>query len=566
MSWTYAYSPDIWPALIALTLAISLGTYSWRRRNIPAAKPFSIACLFGFLWTLGVILEISAVDFSTKVFWVKFSTIWQLPSSTTIACFILQFAGLGRWLTRRTVALLFLIPLLSVLVIVTNNFHHLMWAGFRMNGNVVDVHGRLFWFFNSYVYLLGLFNLVVLIWLAIRSPWHRLPVAIILCGQVIGRVAYALDKFEVIGPGESLLFIIGVVSVAYALALLRFHAIDPIAAARKAVLQQMNEGLFVIDVEGRILDVNPMATAIMGIPLNNLRGKLLTELMPVDEELITQLENQKTVPADITLGKDESARHYNLNSTKLKGRYDEVIGRLLLLHDVTEQKKAQTKILEQQRVVATLQERDRLARELHDGIGQVLGYVSMQVQTALKWVRDGNKDKAGSIMERIAAVAKDAHTEVRESIHNLRTGSDRNGSLIAALKKYVNRFQANYGIRAELSIAEGIGENTFDPAVDAQLLRVIQEAMTNCRKHSNAHILKVDVELDGSKAFITIRDDGHGFDPGQVEREGSGHFGLAFMRERMEQVGGSLKIDSTPGGGTILKLDVPIRKPSEDAI
>ena len=77
MNWSYAYNPDIWPALITLALVIFLGAYSWRRRHIPAAKPFTIACVFGVLWVLGVILEISAVDFSIKVFWKKYSAIWQ---------------------------------------------------------------------------------------------------------------------------------------------------------------------------------------------------------------------------------------------------------------------------------------------------------------------------------------------------------------------------------------------------------------------------------------------------------------------------------------------------------
>jgi PAS domain S-box-containing protein len=560
ISFSYSYSPDIWPALITLALVIYLGTYSWRRRNIPAAKPFAVACFLGGLWTLGVILEISAVDFSTKVFWVKYSAIWQLPTGATIACFILQYASLGRWLTHRTYTLLFLFPLLSVLMMVTNDSHHLIWTGFRMNGNVIASPGKLFWVYNSYVYLLGILNLAVLIWLAIRSPGHRLPVAIIVFGQIMARVGYTLDKLDAIGPGESVLLVFGVVTTAYALAFLRFHAIDPIAAARKAVLQQMNEGLFVIDVGGRILDVNPMAAAILGIPANSLREKPITEIMPIDEGFITQQENLETGPTEIVLGKDNSARQYNLSLTSLRGRHGEAIGRLLLLHDVTEQKRAQKKILEQQRVVASLQEREHLARELHDGIGQILGYVSMQVQTAFKWVRDGNKEKAESIMKRIVEVSKDAHAEVRESILSLRAGSDQNWSLIPTLKKYIDRFQANYGIRTELSISNGIGENTFDSAAEVQLLRVIQEAMTNCRKHSGAHYLKIGVERDGSKATITINDDGNGFDAGRFEHGDSGHFGLVFMRERMEQIGGSLKIDAIPGGGTYLKLDVPIRK------
>ena len=562
---SYSYSPDIWPALITLALVIYLGLYSWRRRHIPAAKPFAIACFIGGLWTLGVILELSAVDFSTKVFWVKFQAIWQLPVGATIACFVLQYAGLGRWLTRGTYALLFLFPLIHVLFILTNDAHHLIWTGFRMNRHVIASPGRLYWFFKSYIYLLGVVNLVVLVRLAICSPGQRVPVAIILSGQIVGRIVYAIDKLDnnLIGPGESVLFTIGVVAVAYALALLRFHAIDAVAAARKAVLRQMSEGLLVIDLQGRIVDMNPMAASILGMPEKNLFEKPLMEVMPVDEDLLEQLRNKRIDQTELTLGKGTSARHYNLKLTTLRGRRGEVIGHLLLLHDVTEEKRAQSRILEEQSIVATFKERERLARELHNGIGQILGYVSIQAQTVIKWINDGNNEKAESLLGRLVEVAKDAHADVRESILDLRSASGREWSFIPTLKKYIDKFQSNYGIRTELSLSDGIGENTFDPMAEAQLLRVIQEALTNSRKHSGAHTLRVIMGLDGNKACITITDDGDGFDAGQLKSCAGGHFGLIFMQERMKQIGGSLKIDSIPGGGTVLILDVPIREKQE---
>ncbi len=242
-----------------------------------------------------------------------------------------------------------------------------------------------------------------------------------------------------------------------------------------------------------------------------------------------------------------------------------MIGQLLLLQDVTEQKRAQTRILEQQSVVATLKERQHLARELHDSIGQVLGYTGIQAQTALKWMHDGNIEKAESLLRRLVEVAKDAHADVRESIISLRAGAGQEWSFVPILKQYLDRFQANYGIRTELLLSDGIEEDTFDPAVGVHLMRVIQEALTNCRKHSGAHSLRVCMELDGSKATIQIGDDGDGFDASRLERSDGNHFGLVFMQERMEQIGGSLTIDSVPGSGTGLKLDVPIREREEAA-
>lgn len=564
MSSSYSYNAHIWPALITLALTVFLGAYSWRRRHIPAAKPFTLACVLGGLWTLGVILELSAVNFSTQVFWVKFQAIWQLPVTAVITCFVVRYAGLGRWLTRRNCVLLFLLPLLCVLLMVSNGSHHLIWTGFWMNGHVTVSSGKLFWVFISYGLLLGIFNLVVLVWLAISSPAHRWPVAIMLLSQMIGRVGYTIDKLgtDLFGPGEAVLLVVGVVCAGYALAFLRFHAIDPVAAARTAALQQMREGLIVLDLQGRIADVNPMAVAMLGFPESSLRDKPLADVMPADLGELGHLIDKGIAQTDITLGKESSERQYTLNLTALEGRHGEVIGQLLLLHDVTEQKRAQTRILEQQRLVATLQERECLARELHDGIGQVLGYVSIQTQTALKWVREGNKERAEPLLRRLVEVAKDAHADVRGSIHSLKTGSNQKWSLIPALKEYIDKFKANYGIRTELTLSDGIDENTFDPGVGVHLFRAIQEALMNARKHSGAHNLTVCVEQDGSKAQIFITDDGHGFDVSRLERGGD-HFGLAFMRERMEQIGGSLRIESMPGKGTVLKLDVPIGKKGE---
>jgi PAS domain S-box-containing protein len=404
-----------------------------------------------------------------------------------------------------------------------------------------------------------------LVRLAICSPGSRLPVAIIVSCQIFARIGYAMDKLDtgVIGPGESILLTVGVMAVAYAVVLLRFHAIDPVSAACKAALQQMHEGLFVLDLQGRISEANPMAAKMLGIPENRLRNKPFKDVMPIDVDDLGQLENQETVQTDITLEKENSALQFRLNLTELKGRDGEVIGKLILLHDITKQKIAQTQILKQQSLVATLQERERLARELHDGIAQTLGYVGIQTQTAVKWIKDGNNEKAESLLGRLVEVTKDAHADVRDSILSLKTGKGPEWSFIPALKQYIDKFQSNYGIRTELSLSDEIEQYTFDPLVEVQLLRVIQESLTNSRKHSGAHTLRVCVELDGNKAYITLTDDGHGFDTSHLEGSDGSHFGLIFMRERMEQIGGSMKIDSIPGGGTVLKLDVPIREQRE---
>ena len=556
---SYWYRPEIWPAIVTLALMVYLGQYSWRRRHIPGARLFAAACAICGPWIVGVIMEISAVATPTQVFWYQFQAVWPMAAGAMITCFILRFAGLDAWLNLRSCALLFLVPALNALTIATNPYHHLMWTGFETSGHVVPLQGPLYWFFNSYVYLLGLINLSVLAWLAVRSPGHRWPVAIIVCGQLLARVGYALDKMDTgwFGPGESAFFTVGIVAASYAIAFLGFHMIDPVTAARTSVLEQMREGMFVLDRNDRIRDVNPMAASILGVTEGKLLGRPVHGVLPIVSAAREGADEAAAQRAEVVLGGPDSPRFYDVNRTPLRDRKGDVIGRLLLLHDITGQRQAQARILEQQEVVATLRERERLARELHDGIGQTLGYVGLQAQAALKWVRGGNMDKAESLLGRLTDVAHEAHADVRESILNLKADPGQGWSFIPTLRTYLDKYQANYGIQTRLAVSDGVAEDAFEPAAGVQLMRVVQEALSNSRRHGGAGNVEITVGMNGSQAHVVIADDGRGFDGDRLGGLDDGHFGLTFMRERMQQIGGSMAIDSKPGAGTVLTLDVP---------
>jgi PAS domain S-box-containing protein len=566
MSGSHGSGSDLWPALITLALVIFLGSYGWSRRNVRAATPFAVACLFAALWIVGVVGEISAAEFAGKVFWLKFQVVWHLPAVTAIFCFVLAYAGLGRWLSRRNLILLALPPALLTLIVLSNDFHHLNWTAFRLEEHVVPTLGRLGWVFIAYGYLLGLVNVLVLMWLAVRLPQHRWPVAIMLLGQLIGHGSYFLDKLhrDALGPGGSIFLVIGVACSAYALALFRFHVFDPIPLARAAVVEQMHEGMLVLDAKGRIVELNSAAREILGDPVAALRGRDAAEVLTVKPELLVHTDHAQRYCPEVSLGAGKALRYYTLNVTPLTDRHRRIVGYMVLLHDVTDQKREQEQRIEQQQVVATLQERERLARELHDGIGQVLGYVSMQAQTASKWVQDGNAAKARALLDRLTGVARDAHADVRESILGLRSGQPREWSFIAALDQYLKSFQAHYRIRIEMSLGEGITENCFTPGAGVQVLRVIQEALTNARKHGTAGAVKVTIERNADQTEVTISDDGCGFEMGKLERESDNHFGLLFMRERIAQVRGSLKIDSRPGAGTVVRITLPLRDQVEE--
>lgn len=263
--------------------------------------------------------------------------------------------------------------------------------------------------------------------------------------------------------------------------------------------------------------------------------------------------------AEISLGTASTLRHYELNLSPLKDRSDLLLGYLLLLHDVTEQRRAQAQFLEQQRALAALRERDRVARELHDGLGQVLGYVKMQAQAARERLAQGQEAAADNDLEQLVTVAQDAHADVREYILSARSGTSEPG-LLPALRQYLQRFGETYKIRTALILPPELTDGAFEATVEAQLLRIIQEALTNARKHERAQCVQVSICLEDSRAQIIVQDDGAGFDPTLLATAEGQKYGLGFMRERAEEVGGSVEIHSAPGAGTRVIIYVPRRK------
>lgn len=559
MTWDYAYSQDIWPAMISVALTIFLGLYSWNRRNVTGAKAFAIGCLFAMLWAIGSSLEIAALDFSTKIFWMKFHALWQIPTITALSCFFIEYAGLGRFLTRRNLILLSIPALLVFILMITDNYHHLIWTSFSLDVYVIPKYGIATWISILYANLLGIVNLIVLLRLAIGFRQSRWPVTIMLFGQILGRIMYVLDSYynHLFSPGESVFVVIGLPCSLYALALFRFRVLDPIRLARTTVIEQMTDGMLVLDMQGHIVDINPAATVILDKPASSLCGRAVVEVMPSDSGIEVQPDKIKLTKSEISLGLGDAARYYSLGFTLLLDGSGQALGHLLLLHETTAQRRSQELLMEQQRVVATLQERESLARELHDSIGQVLGYISMQAQAAQKWALDGNTGKTVPILSRLVEVAQEAHADVRESIFSLRTVIATEWSFLHALRKYLDHYHTSYNIDTELLLPEELDENVLNSDVGIQVMRVVQEAMTNANKHGGAHNVKVVFVQGDGHLNISISDDGNGFDPANLILEPDKHFGLIFMQERMAKIKGSVSIESQPGSGTKVVLDVP---------
>ena len=553
-------TPIIWFCLIAVLLYCVIGVTSWRRRLVPGARPFALVCLFFALWTFGEVMELMAAAAPAKLFWLRFRAVWQLSAITVGVFFVLQFAGLGRYLTRRVALLLCLPPLSAAVLIVTNDAHLLFWSSAAYLANAPAQLGPVGSLMVSYSYLLTLLNVPVLLWLFFRSPPDRWAIASILAGNLVVRGALVLDRANrsPLAPLDTVVVALMVLAVAYALALFRFRIFDPVRLARQVAIEQMGEGMVVLDIAGRIADVNSTAATMLGIDAAALCGQPAERHFPAD--FASGTAEAQAVERAFALGDGDHQRNYVAQAWPLRDRHHGPLGRLLLMRDVTEQRRAEAQLLAQQRTLATLQERERLARELHDSAGQVLAYVSLQVQAARKQLSDGRVRDADAQLARLAEAAQSAHLDLRESILSLKTGPHAARPFTEALRSYLSGYRELYGIRADLAVADGL-EDAFAPEAGVQLMRVVQEALANAHRHGHAQAVCVTLSRANGGARLTISDDGRGFDPAMLPADG--HYGLAIMRERVAQIGGCLTIGSRPGAGTRITVDTLITPPPE---
>jgi len=223
----------------------------------------------------------------------------------------------------------------------------------------------------------------------------------------------------------------------------------------------------------------------------------------------------------------------------------------------------QAQALEQSREMTELgtilTERERLSRELHDGLAQLVAYLLVRIDTVEGLVGSNRLAEATEELERLRSSADDLYVDIRESISGLRAQVVEHG-LPPALNDYVQHFKERYGIDVALE-CDAIPD-ACSPLVHLQLFRIAQEALANIRRHADAQHVAVRVETDAGRdqILLSIEDDGSGFDPETVAEGQPRSFGLSMMKERSEELGGRLQIESQAGSGTRVTAIIPVRR------
>lgn len=209
------------------------------------------------------------------------------------------------------------------------------------------------------------------------------------------------------------------------------------------------------------------------------------------------------------------------------------------------------RLVAREKEMAVSEERNLLAQELHDSIAQSLAFLNLEAQMVEAALSTNNLPEVREGLGRMREGIQECYDDVRELLVHFRTRFGES-DVETAIRSLLGRFEADTGIAAEFN-PSGTGV-PLSPEIQIQVLHVIQECLSNARKHSGARRLTVVLER-GPVYLFRVSDDGKGFDP---SRNLDGHVGLTIMRERAQRIGGQLSVESNPGGGTMVLLQLPM--------
>ncbi|HEV8224077.1 MAG TPA: PAS domain S-box protein [Rubrobacteraceae bacterium] len=321
----------------------------------------------------------------------------------------------------------------------------------------------------------------------------------------------------------------------------------------RTVVEQAAENIFLVDVETkRVLEANAALRRSLGYTPEEFQDLTLYDIVAHDRQSVDQNTQRILEEGQRYLGerryrrKDGSLVDVEVSASAIY--YDGGEAMSIVAHDITERKKAEEALDE-----AREAERNRIARDLHDDILQDIVYALQEIQVAQITSENGGSEA----LEEAADALRRSVEGLRDAIFELRLKQTLGRSFVSSLENLMdlNRRMARSQYELDLVVADGFPSH-FPERTGREIVRIIQEALTNARRHARPRRVLVRLWRDGDLARVEVADDGRGFD---TDRAGIG-VGQQSMRYRALELGGELTIESTPGGGTRVRFEVPVSR------
>ena len=598
----WQYTPFVLPVIVAGTASLVIAGLVWQRRATAGTTPFGLLTLALAVWSLGNALELGCVELADKLFWadVQYMGIVSMPVLWLI--FALRYASWGRKPARQQMITLAIVPLVTVILVWTNDLHGLMRRDIGLDSSgplvlVTKTYGPWFWVHTAYSYFAMATGSFVLLRATFRAPNVYRSQALALLVAVllpwVGNAVYVL--------GQSTLTFIDPTPVFFTLsciimvwALFHYGFLDIVPAARDAIIENMADGVIVLDTQSRIVDINPAAENILGCSASEAIGQSPSQVMTFGLDLIARHRDLAPTRTVVTIPKEEGSHFYSLRISPLYDAKHRLSGRLIVFSDVTERKRFEARVNHMQKMEAVGRLAGGISHEFNNLLTVLNGYSQFvweglnpddPLREDMKEIRLAGR-RATALVRQLLAFS---HRETQEmSILDI-------NKIIEGLGKMLSRLIEDVSIETHLAPDVGCIE-----AGSGQIEQMLVNLATNARDaivsakpspgddgaspgSANGGLFTIEtanitldaegaarhVELEpGDYVMLTVSDTGCGMSPETLEHifepffttkgigKGTG-LGLAMVYGTVQQAGGSIEVNSAPGEGTTFKIYFP---------
>jgi PAS domain S-box-containing protein len=539
------------------------------------------------------------------LFWIKIEYLGIATLPGIWIAFTLQFAGHETWLTWRRVALLFVVPAITLVINWTNEFHYWHYRSVAVNTSspfplLAIVRGPWYWTHIAYFYLMVLAG-TILLWQMFRrsAGLYRRQAGFILIGALAPwavNIAYmaGLRPFTYLDLTP---FAFTVTGLAVAWGLFRYRLLDIVPVARDKVLESMSDGVLVLDMQARIVDANPTALQLVGRSSGEVIGQPAVQILSRWPDLLERYRDVYEAQTQIVLNNEASPRYYDLRISPLHERRGELRGRLIVLHDITERKQAE-EALEQAKDAA--EEAQHVAEAANQAKSVFLANMSHELRTPLTAILGFAEILGGENFGPLNEKQLKSVQRIQESSHHLvsliNDILDLSKIEAGKLELAVGPVQIQAVCQASLQFIQPAAQqkqlavsSTYDQAAllleadERRLRQILVNLLSNAVKFTpKGGKIGLDVVSDAPHQLIhfTVWDTGIGISPEGITRlfqpfvqldsrmvreYGGAGLGLVLVRRMVEMHGGTVSVESEgiPGRGSRFTVSLPWQEPLE---
>ena len=569
--------------------ALIIAAIIWTRRPTPGALPFVILMLCVTVWIGIRAFDIAAVDLSVKIFFGKLLYFAACAVSIMWLFFALDYIGKTWWRRPGKFLLFLIIPFLTLVVILTGQWHGWDWLRIHPNESASSAlllwsHGPMFWIQVIYIYSLFLTGIVLLWHFVLTSPeMNRWKVTAIListllpiAGHTISFLGYSLGGIQDFTPYA--LIIAGII---YTVTIFRFKFLDIVPMARTALIENMQDGIVVLDAKGYIFEINPIAARIGKCSKISATGKRLEQVWPELDRIVSQTDWVQNI--ETSFKNSEKILDFEINLTSIYNKQTALIGHLIVLKDITErnlnQRKLETLYQEEHRLRSNLEEEITKRNVLTSALVHELNTPLTAILASSELLESASKENMlpplFDIISRSSLFLKERINDLLELAHG------EAGALILLsapldMSKLIREVINDMSIVAKNRGIPLVSDTPELPLVlgDSKRIRqVLISLISNALKYtSKGQVVIKASKYNDETLLVQVNDTGCGIDKERIEylfnpyrrvltdgeKLGGIGIGLALSKIIVELHGGKIWVESTPGVGSSFYFTVPL--------